>query len=60
MSDLITTLWHDESGQDMAEYALLLTLIAIALVAAVVLFRDAIIDRFEETAEVIEQGEDAL
>lgn len=30
-------LWNDESGQDLAEYALLIALIAIVVIAAVTL-----------------------
>jgi pilus assembly protein Flp/PilA len=48
MKNLMLKFWSDESGQDMAEYALLLALIALALIAAVIAFRGAIIDRFQE------------
>ena len=38
---MLTTLWNalytDESGQDLAEYALLIALIAIVVIAAVTL-----------------------
>ena len=54
MKRFITTLWQDESGQDLAEYALLLGLIAVALVGAIVLLRDAISDRFNEAADELE------
>lgn len=50
MMDLVRTFWQDDSGQDMAEYALLLALIALALIAAVIAFRGAIIDRFQEAS----------
>lgn len=46
MSQLLTTLWQDESGQDMAEYGLLLALIAVVVVAAVVAFRGEIVEAF--------------
>lgn len=46
MSQLLTTLWQDESGQDMAEYGLLLALIAVVVVAAVVAFREEIVQAF--------------
>jgi pilus assembly protein Flp/PilA len=39
--------WKDDSGQDMAEYALLLVLIAVVIAVAVVTFRDAIVSAFE-------------
>jgi len=35
MNALLRALWNDESGQDMAEYALLLALIAIIVAAAI-------------------------
>ncbi len=46
MMDLMRTFWKDESGQDMAEYGLLLVLIAVIVSATVILFRDAIVNAF--------------
>ena len=43
---LLKTLWLDESGQDTAEYALLLLLIALALIVAITGFRSAIANAF--------------
>ena len=34
MKNLIVRLWKEEEGQDLTEYALLLTLISLALVAS--------------------------
>jgi Flp pilus assembly pilin Flp len=51
MKDLMRVFWQDESGQDMAEYALLLALIALAIIAAVIAFRGAIINRFNEATD---------
>ncbi len=34
MKRLVTRLWKEEEGQDLVEYALLLTLISLALVVA--------------------------
>jgi pilus assembly protein Flp/PilA len=48
MKDLIRSFWKDESGQDMAEYALLLALIALVLVVAITAFRGAIQAKFQE------------
>ena len=48
MSNFLTTLWQDESGQDMAEYALLLVLIAVVVTVAVIAFRGAITNAFNE------------
>ena len=46
-------LWTDERGQDMAEYALLLGLIALAIVVAVVAFRGAIHSKFLAAASLL-------
>ena len=46
MKNLMQTFWSDESGQDMAEYALLLVLIAVVVTVAVIAFRGAITDAF--------------
>jgi pilus assembly protein Flp/PilA len=48
MMDLMRSFWKDESGQDMAEYALLLALIALVLIVAITAFRGAIQNRFNE------------
>ena len=42
MLELFTALWNDESGQDLAEYALLLAFIAIAVVLTLPLLGTAI------------------
>ena len=34
MRNLLKRLWYEESGQDLTEYALLLTLIALAAIAS--------------------------
>ena len=34
MKHLLLRLWHDESGQDLTEYALLLVLLALAAVGS--------------------------
>lgn len=46
MLELLKNFWTDESGQDLAEYGLLLALIAVALVVAITAFRNAIINTF--------------
>lgn len=51
MKDLMQTFWNDESGQDMAEYALLLVLIAVVVTVAVIAFRGAIINAFNGATE---------
>lgn len=54
MNQLLTTLWQDESGQDMAEYGLLLALIAVVVAAAVITFRGEIVNAFEEATTVLQ------
>jgi Flp pilus assembly pilin Flp len=49
--DYLVGLWNDESGQDTAEYALLLLLIALALISAITSFRSAITDAFSRASE---------
>jgi Flp pilus assembly pilin Flp len=34
MKNLVMRLWHDEAGQDLTEYALLMVLIALASIVA--------------------------
>ena len=47
MKDMLMTFWKDESGQDLAEYALLLGLITVALVAIIGFFGETIIALFQ-------------
>ena len=35
MKRLLVRMWREEEGQDLTEYALLLTLISLALIAAI-------------------------
>ncbi len=44
--DFLKRLWLDETGQDTAEYALLLLLIALALIVAITQFRSSIANAF--------------
>jgi pilus assembly protein Flp/PilA len=53
MKGLIRSFWMDESGQDMAEYALLLALIALVLVVAISAFRTAIENRFDQATSTL-------
>jgi Flp pilus assembly pilin Flp len=50
MKEVVLGFWKDESGQDMAEYALLLALIALVLVVTVTAFRGAIQAKFQQAA----------
>ncbi|MFQ5888915.1 MAG: Flp family type IVb pilin [Gemmatimonadota bacterium] len=44
----LENLWKDESGQDLAEYAILLALIAIVVIAAVRLLGPTIRNVFQD------------
>ena len=48
---LLKQLWLDESGQDTAEYALLLLLIALALIVSIQTFRTAITNAFSRATD---------
>lgn len=57
LMNLMRGFWKDESGQDMAEYALLLVLIAIVVASvALVAFGDAIVGVFQDATTQLETG----
>jgi Flp pilus assembly pilin Flp len=57
--NLLKWLWLDDSGQDTAEYALLLLLIALALITAVTGFKDAIANAFSRATGLLNTDPDA-
>ncbi|MDI6907370.1 MAG: Flp family type IVb pilin [Thermoanaerobacterales bacterium] len=50
MKELLGRLWKDESGQGMAEYGLILALIAVVVIAAAVSLGTSISDKFSGVA----------
>ncbi len=46
---LIKSLWNDESGQGLTEYAVIIALVAVGLILILVAFRDAIATVFRDT-----------
>lgn len=42
MESLLRGLWREDAGQGMTEYALIIALVAVAIVAVVILFREQI------------------
>lgn len=46
MSNVLAGFWSDESGQTMTEYALMVALVAVFLIAIVVIFRNSISNVF--------------
>ena len=57
MKDMLMTFWKDESGQDLAEYALLLGLITIALVVIVTAFGQTIVGIFQTADQTLQQAD---
>lgn len=53
MTNLIRSVWLDESGQDLAEYGLLLILIGVAIVTAIGLFKDQISTVFSSATSAL-------
>jgi Flp pilus assembly pilin Flp len=56
MKQLLRKLWHDESGQDLAEYTMLIVLIAIACIGAVTALGGGVQSGLEEAAGVLSGG----
>ena len=54
MLELFAALWKDETGQDLAEYALLLAFIAIAVVLTLPLLGQAIEGIFDNISGTLE------
>ena len=52
---LAISFWKDESAQDLAEYALLLALIALVMIIAINAFRASIGTRFDSATKALEQ-----
>jgi len=56
MKQLFMQLWKDESGQDLAEYAMLLVLVAIVVMLALGPFADAVSGGFDTAAGALFDG----
>lgn len=54
MHSTLSNFWNDESGQGLTEYALILALVSVGLIAVMVVFRDSIGGIFDRIAEVLE------
>ena len=50
---VLKTLWADEQGASMAEYALLMALIAVATIGAITALRDQIITIFNDATTTL-------
>jgi Flp pilus assembly pilin Flp len=54
MFALFGRFWSEDSGQGLTEYALILALVSVGLIAIMVVFRDAIGGIFQRIAQVLE------
>lgn len=54
MLDIFKRFWSDESGQGLTEYALIIALVSIGLIAVLVIFRDAIGKVFDDIAAALQ------
>ncbi|HXY04653.1 MAG TPA: hypothetical protein VEI49_13860 [Terriglobales bacterium] len=55
MADLLRSLWRDEQGQDIAEYAVMLAVILVLVVGTVRLIGGNANNAFSATASAIAQ-----
>jgi Flp pilus assembly pilin Flp len=53
---IVKRLWRDESGQDLVEYVLLVTLIALGLTAALDRLGDVLYRAFRDVATAVVTG----
>lgn len=53
MLSLFERFWTEDSGQGLTEYALVLALVSVGLIAVLIIFRDAIGGIFDRLAQVL-------
>ncbi len=53
MKSLWQAFWSDESGQGLVEYALIIALVAIGLIAILTLFRNSVGNVFNRTRNTL-------
>lgn len=56
MKHLMTSLWSDEAGQGMVEYALIIALVAIGLIAVLVFMRNRTGDVFQAIGDSLQNA----
>lgn len=56
MSNLLASLWSDESGQDLVEYVLIVVLIAVAAVAAMNILGEEVSNAFDQAQSEVANG----
>ena len=47
---LVRSFWHDESGQGLVEYALIIALVAVGLIAILLVLRNSVGNVFRNAA----------
>lgn len=53
MKAMLRKLWIEDEGQDLAEYGLLLILIAVAVITAITAFRGQIVNAFNSATSAL-------
>lgn len=56
MKNFLTNFFKEEEGQGMAEYALVLGVIAVGVIGVLILFGEEIIIKFEEVTEKLKNA----
>lgn len=56
MFGILRTYWLDEAGQDLAEYSVLMALIALAMIVMLIDFRTAIARPMEGVRDAINEA----
>jgi pilus assembly protein Flp/PilA len=54
MLSTLKRFWNEDAGQGLTEYALILALVSIGLIAVLVIFRDSIGGIFARIAQVLQ------
>lgn len=53
MKEDLLTIWNDEDGQGMAEYGLIIALIAVVVIAALTLMGQKIMAKFNDVNDAL-------
>jgi pilus assembly protein Flp/PilA len=56
MPSLLQAFWSDETGQGLVEYALIIALVAVGLIAILLILRNSIGDVFNNAAQALENA----
>jgi len=56
MSNVVTRFWNDQSGQGLTEYALVIALVSVGLIAVLTIFRDSIGRVFDRISAALDSA----